>query len=203
MTDVVLALKLPGLVHGLCDLAQYGHLVHPPAQVVLVTLEQVLVRVAVAGKQPQSVVLCPLDVAVGNDLAELLRHLVHAVRAAVRLHQRVPDEVLVQIEGVQRLRVESRQHHVDHQQNVDLRQVLLLHTARDVLAVRVEGIQSERRAEHLVVVVHAAFQQLLRVLVAALVHVLVGLIREDRRHAVTLVVVSRLVQLLERVVVLA
>ena len=196
-------MKLPRVVHGLCDLAEDGHLIHPLVHVILIAFEQILVRVAVAGEQPQSIVLCMLDIAVGDNLSELLRHLVNSVRTAVRLHQRVPDEVLVQVKSVQRLRVEPRQHHINHQQDVHLRQILLLHAARDVLAVCIEGIQPECRAEHRVVVIHTAIQQLLRVLVAALVHVAVGLIREDGGHAIPLVVISRLIQSLERVVVLA
>ena len=114
----------------------------------------------------------------------------------------MPDEVLVQIQRVQLLGVEPGEHHVDHQQDVHLRKVLLLHAPRDVLAVCIEGIRREGRAEHRVVVVHAAPQKLLGVLVAALVHVLVGLIREDSGHTVALGLRSRLVQLLERVVIL-
>ena len=202
LADVALALELPRIIDGLRRLAQHRHLVHPLVHVILVALQQVLVRVPVAGEQPQRIVLRPLDVAVRHNLPELLRHLVHTVRSAVRLHQRVPDEVLVQIQRVQRLGVEPGEHHVDHQQDVHLRKVLLLHAPRDVLAVRIEGVQREGRAEHRVVVVHAAPQKLLGVLVAALVHVLVGLVREDCGHAVALALRPRLVQCLERVVIL-
>ena len=100
------------------------------------------------------------DVAVGLDRVE------DAVGARVGLDQAVRAQALVDPERVQRRGVEAGQEHVDDDHQVDL---AVLQPQREVLVVVLElvGRGVEARAEHGVVVLDRALQEVARARVEA------------------------------------
>ena len=121
----------------------------------------------------------PLEVAVADNDAERLCLLLHAVRAGVRLKQRVVLKLLVHIEDRERLGVEAGEEHIHHEQNVELLGLLAFDAIRDVLVVGGEGVRGEVRAVAGVVVADDALQGVAAQLVLSL-GVLVRAIGEYR-----------------------
>ena len=171
--------------------------------IIFVGFQQVLIRIAVTGKKPQRVILPLFDIAESHDLAELLRHFIHTVRAAVRLNKRMPDQVFIQIKGVERFGVKPGEHHVDYKQNIDLRQVLLLHAFGDIFSVGVKGFNGIRSAEHLVVIINTAGKQLSGVLIPFAIKVLIGAITENSRNFILRRRVHSFVQFFQYIIVFA
>lgn len=82
------------------DLVEHRHGVLELLQVVVVGLHQDPGEVPAAGEEGKRVVRRLLEVPVADDVAELLRLLLHAVRAGERLKKAVPLQVLVDVKGV-------------------------------------------------------------------------------------------------------
>ncbi len=175
-SDIVLRLKVSCIVRCRHDRPQFAHLLVILCDIEVIGLKQIRIRVSVARIGLQSIVQRLLDITVSDYLTKLLRHLVHTVCTAVCLNQKVPDKILIKEQRVRRLAVKTCQEHIHNQKQVNLRQVFLLHTLGNILAV---GIK-------LTEVVHAGSQMFASVLIWAFFHVLIGLISEDSCNLISL-----------------
>ena len=96
----------------------------------------------------------------------------------------MPDKILIKEQGVSGLAIKSCQEHVHNKEQVDLREVFLLHTLGDILAVSVELAEIIIRPKHFIVIFHAGFQMFRCMFIRFFFHVLVSLISEYCRDPV-------------------